>query len=722
MLRAFGLALMGLGVAGGPPARAQSAAAEASAALPASLIADRVTYDRASGILVASGNVEVLYQGRVLRAQAITYDEKARQIRATGPIQLTGESEGVILAGDAVLSPDIRDGLIESAQVLIAGKLQMAATEVRRSEGRYTTLYRTVASSCVICEGSPTPTWALRASRVTQDEFAKRIYFENATLELYGLPVGYLPRMSIPDPSQSRASGVLVPVAQHSDIYGFGFKLPYYRVISPYADMTLTPFLTTTGGKLMEGEYRQRFANGGFDFDTVVAADDGLGGTPGRGVAYAKGAFALSDFGLGAGFISEFDLALASDESFLRQFDYSDTDLLTSKARIKRTREDDYVALGTMGFQSLRDEETDTVPFILPVFTYRHLTETPDIGGRMGVDLNSLGVIRQDGADAFRIGGGVDWQRGWTLPSGVLASAGAGAGVDIYQLRDDPDQANGALMRADPNISVELRWPLARGDAFATHVIEPIAQVIYSDTFGDEDVPNNDSTLIEFDETNLFSLNRFPGQDRVETGLRTNVGVSYTRYDPAGWSAGVTVGRVFRLETDERLYESSGLAGRSSDTVAALALNFGSVFSVVNRALFDTDLTFNRNEFVMNYEADRGALRAAYVYLAAGENPYYGAQPETNEFGLDARYRVLPNWQVRGLWRYDVATGANLRAGGGLTYGNECAEFDLSVSRRYTSSTNVPPSTSFGFSVRLAGLGGSSGHKWPERVCVARKT
>ena len=35
--------------------------------------------------------------------------------------------------------------------------------------GRYATLYRTVASSCTICAENPTPTWALRASRVTDD-------------------------------------------------------------------------------------------------------------------------------------------------------------------------------------------------------------------------------------------------------------------------------------------------------------------------------------------------------------------------------------------------------------------------------------------------------------------------------------------------------------------------------------------------------------------------
>src|SRR5690606_4887126 len=109
------------------------------------------------------------------------------------------------------------------------------------------TLHRVIASSCTICPGSTTPTWAVRAARVTQDELTQRIYFDNATFEVMGLPVAYLPWMSVPDPSAERASGLLAPEFRRSDLYGSGFRLPYYHVLSPSADTTITPFITTGG-------------------------------------------------------------------------------------------------------------------------------------------------------------------------------------------------------------------------------------------------------------------------------------------------------------------------------------------------------------------------------------------------------------------------------------------------------------------------------------------
>lgn len=699
------------------PAVRPAQSASQSAETPASLVADSVTYDRERRVLTASGNVEVLYQGRVLRASRIIYDEAAGQIRAEGPITLSDPAGGVMLADRAELTPDLQDGLISGARVLIAGQMQLAAVEMRRTDGRYATLQQVIASSCTICAGNPTPTWAIRASRVTQDAVQQRIYFENARLELFGVPVALLPRLSVPEPGVKRASGFLVPQYRQSDIYGFGIKTPYYRTLGASADATVTPFITTEGGVLVEGEYRQRFDNGGFDIAGSVAVTDALDENAGRGYITATG-----DYRLRGGFLAQFDFSVASDDDFLAQYDYSDADKLTSMAWISRTLADEYVELGTVAFQSLRDDEdTDDIPFIFPQFFYRRLFETPGIGGRLGVGADALGILRDTGTNMVRAGGGVDWQQQLILPHGLVAETTAMGTLEAYRVWEDDENTRDILMRATPTASGTLRWPLVRSTGAADHVIEPIVQLIYSHEFGDTDNPNEDSQLPEFDSTNLFSLNRFPGLDRLETGLRANVGLNYTRIDPAGWQARFTVGRVYRESPEPDFPEGAGLAGRYSDYVGAVALDFTSGLSLINRSLFDPEFDFRRNEFAMVLDTERAGLTAAYVYLAEDDsNPILGPQLETNEFSVAARYRILSNWEVRGSWRYDLTTDSNLRAGAGITYGNECAEFDLSVSRRYTSWGNLPPSTSIGFDVRLAGLGTNQDRAWPPRVCMAR--
>ena len=696
-------------------------AAQAPAQPPASLVADQVSYDRESGRLIASGNVEVLYEGRVLRAKSIVYDQRADRIEARGLV-VTDDQGGVMIADSAAMTPDLENGLIESARLLIAGRMQLAAAEARR-EGGYDTLYRTVASTCTICAGDPTPTWQIRASRVIRDEAAKRIYFENARFELLGIPVGWLPRASIPEPGVQRADGFLLPtLVSSSQIYGFGFKLPYYGTLGDQADVTVTPFVTTSGARILEGQLRQRFERGGYNIAGSLALDDGLDDDENglRGAVSAQGAFALP-----RGFIGDFDLNWASDDSYLGQFDYSDADRLTSTAAIHRTRVDEYVSFGTVAFQALagsQDVDASTIPFAFPEVTYRRLYTTPALGGgTLGIDGESLGIIREEGQNMFRAGGGVDWTRDGNLGHGLMAEAIGAIDFDAYRAWDARESGDTEdYARTVPTGSVELRWPWLRATETAQHVIEPIVQVAYSHAFGDTDVPNEDSQLVEFDDTNLFSLNRFPGLDRLETGLRANLGVSYTRQDPDGWSLGLTVGRVVRAtKSDAQFYEGTGLAGKWSDYVAAASLQFDWGLSLVNRSLFDDSFDFVRNEFALVYEGERGSLQAAYVYLEEDDsNPFIGPQPETSEIALDARYRFLPNWELRGLWRYDAVANSNLRAGAGITYGNECAEFDLSLQRRYTYTDNLPPSTSVAFGLKLSGFGDEGETKWPARVCM----
>ncbi|WP_424931076.1 LPS-assembly protein LptD [Amaricoccus macauensis] len=681
---------------------------------PASLIADSVTYDEKTGLLTATGDVEAVYGTRVLHAQTLVYDEKAEEIRATGPISVTDIDGTIFLADAAQLSPDFSAGLIQGGRLLIADQLQLAASEIERTGSRYTALQRTIASSCVICAENPVPTWSIRAKRVTLDEQEERIYFEGARFEVLGAPIAYLPAMSIPDPRISRSSGFLLPSYHQSDLFGSGVKLPYYLTLGPSADITVTPFVTTDGATLFEGEYRREFRNGGIDLGGTLALDDGSGDS-GRGAVDASGEFRLP-----RGFTSEFQLEFASDKSFLQEFDYSDDDRLTSYLQVDRVRSYDYLHLGTVGFQSLREDEDDgSVPFILPEYEYNYRGAMPGaIGGLFGLNANALGITREEGRDVLRAGGGADWQQRWIFGNGLVTNATLAGDFDIYGVGSDPDGDDGGKFRAVPIASTEVSYPLQRNSARATHVIEPIAQLVWSEDLGSSNVPNEDSQLPELDETNLFALNRYPGRDRVETGLRANLGLRYNRYDADGWSLGATMGRVVRATDDNEFPEGSGLAGKWSDYVGAVSVRFQTGFEVTNRALFDGELNFRRNEFALSYEDDRTELETSYTYFAEDStNEILGPQPEINELGIEASYRFLPNWGLELLWRYDVVTEQNLKAGGALVYGNECAEFELSISRRFTSSVNLDPSTSIQFDVKLAGLGDGESQDWPSRDC-----
>ena len=88
------------------------------------------------------------------------------------------------------------------------------------------------------------------------DEVERVIHYEDATLDVMGVPIVWLPWFSHPDPTVDRASGFLVPEFRQSSVYGLGARVPYYWVIDDYSDVTFNPLITTSDGIIGVLEYR----------------------------------------------------------------------------------------------------------------------------------------------------------------------------------------------------------------------------------------------------------------------------------------------------------------------------------------------------------------------------------------------------------------------------------------------------------------------------------
>ncbi len=692
----------------------------ASAQNLASLVADRVTVSGQS-VLVADGNVEVAYRGRILRATRILYDQTTDRLSIEGPITLNDGAGNFVLASQAELSADLADGVLTSARLVLNRQLQIAATNIVRAQGRYTQLTNTVASSCQVCRLNPTPLWEIRADRVIHDQLERQLYFERATLRAAGVPIFYLPQLRLPDPTLARARGFLTPSIRTTSGLGTGLKLPYFLPIGDSRDLTITPYISTKNGRTVELLYRQATRTGQFDVYGSVSRDRLIPGET-RGYLLSNGAFALPrDFTL------TFKLEQVSDRAYLLDYGITDRDRLDSRIEVSRTRRNQYVSGRFIRFQSIRaGESNESLPSLIGDLTWHQRFSPQILGGEGGfkfqlhsgdrtstslVDANADGI--PDGRDLRRTSVTADWRRNWVLPSGILASALGEVTANLYSIDQDP-VFQGTTTRIDGGAAIELRWPLvAVGKRGVSHVIEPIAQLVYTES-SNASLPNEDSALVEFDEGNLFSLNRFSGADAYEQGGRLNLGVNYTRFDPAGWQLSATAGRVFRVSDDRQFGPSSGLAGKSSDWLTAVQLQLAGGLIMTNRLVFDDRLTLTKAEVRAGLDTERYGLSSSYILLRADAGEY--RPRDTEEMVFDARYAINETWTGKALGRYDFTADRASRAGLGLQFRNECLSVDLSLSRRFTSSTSVTATTDFGFSVDLLGFG-SGTPPGPARTC-----
>ncbi len=696
------LTILGLALAVCAPAAAQTGAPDPYAIprdLPVTLIADEVTYDTVTDRLTARGSVQVFYGERTLTADEIVYDRATETISATGRIAVRNPDGSTLYATAAELTPDLRDGLIEGAQAVLAQRFRIAAADAQRVGGRYNVLGTAVFSNCTVCAESPTPLWQIRARRVIHDEVARQIHYEDATFDLAGVPIFYTPYFRHPDPTLDRASGFLAPTLLAGDAIGVGVKTPYYWVIDEASDATLTPFVTTDKGLVVEGEYRRRFTEGFLSLGGALTYDDGYSDGDWRGVFDGDGYHYLTDTAF-----ARFDARIASDDAFLSDYEYSTTDRIDSEAVVADYRRSGYWELGAAYFQSFREEEPDgTLPRALPEFDLRqNLGQIA--GGALGLTLNSYTLLRTSGQDSARATAILDWERTWMTDPGVLLRGFGDVQGDAFRAWQVPGGSEDWQARVTPTIGGEARYPLIRSTPRATHVVEPVGQLIWSDATGDTDgLQNEDSLLVEFDETNLFDTSRFAGYDRVETGLRANLGLRYERMDADGWTIGTLVGRTFRTGSEDGFEDIPGLSDQASAYVGAVSLSLPPYLTLVNRVLIRDDASLDRNELRLDAAYAPVTLSGSYLFLS--RQVQGGTAEAAEEAAFDAGVALTPNWTVGAVLRYDIDSDSVVRAGGRIGYGNECIEVDLSVTRRFTRSQSVDASTAVGLSVRLAGLG-----------------
>lgn len=679
----------------------------------ASLISDslEITGDTR---LIADGNVEVFYKGRRLRADRIVFDQKTDRLQIAGPIVLIDEAgDSVILASQAELQTDLTEGILVSARLVLNRQLQLAADRIMRVGGRYTALQSVAASSCKICEGNPTPLWEIRARRVVHDEVERQLYFDNAVFRLGGLPVFYIPRLRMPDPTLDRATGFLTPSIRTTSDLGAGIKVPYFIVLSPSSDLTLTPYVTVRNSQTLDLRYREVFHTGWIELNGAVTRDDLMPGKT-RGYLFLDGGFRLPlDFGLTV------KGQTVSDPAYLLDYGLGYIDRLDSRLEATRTRRNEYIAARIISFQTLREDEGNTtLPSIIADLTFHRRFSLATLGGEGGLMLQTHNHSRSsinpfdgpdidniaDGRDLGRISMRLDWRRSFPLPGGLEASVLGDLRADAYNISEDAIFEGGST-RTFGNAGVELRWPLVKSGAGGTvQVIEPVAQLIWAPS-GEESLPNEDSMLVEFDEGNLFSLDRFPGSDAVERGSRANLGVTWTRLDPAGWSMGVTVGRVFRDTDLGQFGASSGLEGATSDWLAGVRFDLADGLALMARAVVDDDLSLTKGEARMVYSAERASLGGSMIWAVA--DPMEDRFEPTQEITFDARRRIDQNWTAKVSGRYDDVANQGTVAGLGVEFLNECVRLDVSLSRRFTSSTSVTPTTDFNLSLDLVGFGTS---------------
>ncbi len=691
-----------------------------SGEFPVILSADDVTYDRNLNIITASGNVEISESERVLLADTVNYNINSNVVTASGNVSLLEPTGEVFFAQYVELTDDLREGFIRDIRMLLTDRSRLAAASAVRVDGNKTQLRRGVFSPCELCEENPekAPLWQIKARTVTHDQTEKTIKYRDASFEVAGVPIAYTPYFEHPDPTVERKSGFLSPTVGSSDNLGFTAQIPYFWAISPDKDLTFEPIITSKQGVVLAGEYRQILRKGKMELagsGTIADRKDSSGSTQSnelRGHIDAEGRFDINPTWRWG-----FDGERSTDDTYLRLYKISNKRSLTSRFYTEGFRGRNYIVANSYFFQGLRESDNiDETPFLIPEMDYNFEGEPGVVGGKYSLDVNVRGLHRPEGRQSRSISVKGGWQLPYTSPIGDVYLLRASVQGDGYWIDNfDPDRQfiinpenKQAFVtgRVFPQLSLQWRYPWVALHRSSRQVIEPIIQAVAAPSGGMNpgEIPNEDSQDLEFDDTNLLSLNRFTGRDRIDPGSRFDYGIKWNLITARGAISTAFIGQSYRVSEDINFRPGSGLEDNFSDVVGRVALAPFDFFDVQYRFRFDKeDLDTRRNELDVSIGPPALNVELGYldIDLTADEFEFVGRE----ELNLRVNSKLSEYWSAFVAHRRNLFTDDSLTTQGGISYSDECIQIEAVAQRNFFEDRDIDSEDTFFVRVVLKHLG-----------------
>ncbi len=677
---------------------------------PVMLTAQDVDYDKEEQIVTASGAVEIVQGEIILLADYVVYDQAGNTVTAEGNVSVLEPSGNVVFADDMELKDDLKSGVINQFKGRLTDNSLFVANTAQKHDENITELHQAIYSPCKVCaseDGDGTPLWQLQADHITINKEEQSVKYDDALMEIYGVPIFYTPYFSHPTPNADNKSGLLEPTLKQSTNLGTVYKQPVYYTISPDKDLTITPIFTTLEGPVIGGEYRQLYNNGSINLAGSITKpqtrDAGGANTKGqdwRGHIDAKGSFKENDYTDWG-----FNIRRTSDDTYLRRYDFSQDSLLTSRIYAEKHNflEDisgkesrSFASLQTLKFTGLTEGDNASIaPVILPLADFNWESAPTLYNSRFTIDGNIMSLTRDIGAESSRLSTTAGWELPYITDNGHIFELSTKIRTDIYWVKDQPLGAGqdftGQTGRVIPEASLTWRYPLISRFDYGNVLIEPVAMIAASpNTANSSKIPNEDSQVPEFNTSNLFSPNRFAGYDRVETGAQASYGIRGQAQILNDKYIDWLVGQHYRSNTSNLFPYNDNPGEELSDYVGKIGINYDPV-SIYYRTRLDKDhLSFNQNEVVGSFNYYPVSFSTSYLLLK--NDPTLQDKEEiTGSFGVNLTRRW--NWGVSATQDLELHTLRN--AFTTLTFNNECIYVSNSFGRNYTSDRDIKPSTTY---------------------------
>lgn len=676
------------------------------------------------GRLVLEGDVRVQQNGNEMRSDRVRLNQTTGQTELEGNVTL--RQPGLLVRGQTAHLDsrtnffDVRDTEYVAHDLHAHGR----AERIHNTGPKQLVLDR---ASYTTCEPDD-PTWIISADRIKLDQDSGWGHVNNATLEVGGVPIFYLPWWMFPIDDR-RQSGFLFPVLSNSSEQGVSLGLPYYFNLAPNYDATLQPKFISRRGTLLEGEFRYLTPNtegmlgGGYLGKDKLEDDDSRNMV----VWKHKGHYGRMR--------NNIDYTRVSDSNYFddlgSSLETSSQTHLDQNANLFYSGGYWYAGINLQQYQTIDDAIIDDD---LP---YRRLpqivvdTRIPTGHEPLQVHLGSEYVFFEhpeegsedltvaNHADRIRLYGSVayNYRRAWGFVIPRYTYRYRYYNIDGGTLDQQEPDVNIQIFSLDSGLYFDRPFQLLGHDF--TQTLEPRIFYLHVPYEDQNDLPLFDTAKNSFGFEQLFRDNRFTGGDRVGDANQVSVGITsrFIDHETGQERLNISLGQIFYLRDREVQLRENDLM-ETTDASPVVARSYWLVnrhWSLRAETQFDNEMN-NLDSLVtgISFRSKSGNLvNFNYNYYDDGAVTADPQQEKIKQTDFSFMWTINERWGLLGRWGYDIEQSRSYDNIIGIEYESCCWRARL-VNRRYLKESNNDPFTVEAVSgiylqLELKGLGGVGG-------------
>tara|TARA_B100001063_G_scaffold189646_1_gene180396 strand:- start:6683 stop:9082 length:2400 start_codon:yes stop_codon:yes gene_type:complete len=562
---------------------------------------------------------------------------------------------------------------------------------------------KSIFTMCNYRENDKCPPWTVQSSRMLHDRKKKTIFYDNAVIKIYDIPIFYVPRLSHPDPTVNRRSGFLPPTLYDTKNLGEGVSIPYFFDLGKDKNFTFASRLYTSENPLFLGEYHQAFRNSslladfgyteGYKKTTTVKK-------PGDKSHLFVNFFKDFNFDKNSKTTLNFKTQHVSNDKYLKLYkiksnlaDYNQ-DTLENSLDFTHEQDDIFFGINTTIFETLKDDYNDKFEFIQNTTFDKNLFDNDSLGNlnlqtnleTHNYDTNKLtnffvNDFNWSSKDMF-LGNGIS-----SNFIGNLRNINYEAkNLDLYK-SDFTSEVHGAI-----GLLSELN--LEKESGLRKHFLIPKMLL----RFAPGNMRKEDSSS-RLTTNTAFNLDKIENIYNYESGLSATLGFDYKTEIQNNSEFDFSVAQVINEKENNKMASKSSLDEKLSDLVGSASIKLNDKSDLkFNFALDQNYQNLNYNEVEASF--DLNPISFDFSYLSEkkhiGNQEYFKTKvnlknSENGLFSVEAKRNLVTNSAEF----YDLS----------YEYFNDCLRAGLVYRREFYNDSELEPENSLMFNITLSTFG-----------------